>query len=97
MWAPNASIRILVAMSILKEGIGCSDEELLDVCEFDQMARKALGLEMLDDKLPSIDTYHPHTRRKDTIQRLVQTSPPDIPLLHVNESAQIGAIPNNNK
>ena len=27
---PNASIRILVAMSVLKEGFGCSDEDLFE-------------------------------------------------------------------
>ena len=57
MGAPNASIRILVAMSILKEGSGCSDEDLFEKCEFDLLARKALGLKMLDDKLPSRETH----------------------------------------
>lgn len=63
MGAPNASIRILVAMSILKEGFGCSDEDLFEKCEFDLLARKALGLDMLDDKLPSRDTYYLFGRR----------------------------------
>ena len=63
MGAPNASIRILVAMSILKEGFGCSDEDLFEKYEFDLLARKALGLEMLDDKLPSRDTYYLFGRR----------------------------------
>lgn len=63
MGAPNASIRILVAMSILKEGFGCSDDDLFEKCEFDLLARKALGLEMLDDKLPSRDTYYLFGRR----------------------------------
>ena len=63
MGAPNASIRILVAMSILKEGFGCSDEDVFEKCEFDLLARKALGLEMLDDKLPSRDTYYLFGRR----------------------------------
>lgn len=63
MGAPNASVRILVAMSILKEGFGCSDEALFEKCEFDLLARKALGLEMLDDKLPSLDTYYLFGRR----------------------------------
>lgn len=61
--APNASVRILVAMSILKEGFGCSDEDLFEKCEFDLLARRALGLEMLDDKLPSLDTYYLFGRR----------------------------------
>ncbi|MDD4689560.1 MAG: transposase [Eubacteriales bacterium] len=56
MGAPNASIRALVAMSILKEGFGCSDEDLFEKCEFDLLTRMALGLEMLDDVTPSLDT-----------------------------------------
>ena len=55
---PNASIRILVAMSVLKEGFGCSDEDLFEKCEFDLLARKALGMELLTDVTPSIDTYY---------------------------------------
>ena len=63
MGAPNASIRVLVSMSILKEGFGCSDEDLFEKCEFDLLTRKALGLEMLDDSAPSIDTYYLFRRR----------------------------------
>lgn len=63
MGASNASVRILVAMSILKEGFGCSDEDLFKKCEFGLLTRKALGLEMLDDKLPSLDTYYLFGRR----------------------------------
>ena len=60
---PNASIRILVGMSILKEGFGCSDEDLFEKCEFDLLTRKALGLELLTDVAPSIDTYYLFRRR----------------------------------
>ena len=60
---PNASIRILVAMSALKEGFGCSDEDLFEKCEFDLLTRKALGLELLTDVTPSIDTYYLFRRR----------------------------------
>lgn len=60
---PNASIRVLVAMSVLKEGYGCSDEDLFDRCEFDLLVRKALGLECLDDELPSLDTWYLFRRR----------------------------------
>lgn len=55
---PNASICILVAMSILKEEFGCCDENLFEKCEFDLLTRKALGLELLTDVTPSIDTYY---------------------------------------
>ena len=60
---PNASIRILVAMSVLKEGFGCSDEDLFEKCEFDLLTRKALGMELLTDVTPSIDTYYLLRRR----------------------------------
>lgn len=60
---PNASIRILVAMSALKEGFGCNDEELFEKCEFDLLTRKALGMELLTDVTPSIDTYYLFRRR----------------------------------
>ena len=54
---PNASIRVLVEMSILKKGYGCSDEDLFEKCEFDVLTRKAFGL-LLTDVAPSIDTYY---------------------------------------
>lgn len=60
---PNASIRILVAMSALKEGFGCSDEDLFEKCEFNLLTRKALGMELLTDVTPSIDTYYLFRRR----------------------------------
>lgn len=60
---PNASIRVLVAMSALKEGFGCSDEDLFEKCDFDMLTRKALGLEHLDDAAPSIDTWYLFRRR----------------------------------
>ena len=60
---PNASILILVAMSVLKEGFGCSDEDLFEKCEFDLLTRKALGMELLTDVTPSIDTYYLFHRR----------------------------------
>ena len=60
---PNASIRILVAMSILKEGFGCSDEDLFEKCEFDLLTRKSLGLELISDPAPSLDTWYLFRRR----------------------------------
>ena len=60
---PNASIRVLVEMSILKKGYECSDEDLFEKCEFDLLTRKALGLELLTDVAPSIDTYYLFRRR----------------------------------
>ena len=60
---PTASIRVIVCMSWLKEGFGCSDEELFEKCEFDLLTRKALGLELISDAPPSLDTYYLFRRR----------------------------------
>jgi len=63
MGAPNASIRVIIGMSIIKEGFGCSDEDLFDKCQFDLLVHKALGLVSLSDVTPSIDTYYLLRRR----------------------------------
>ena len=63
MGAPTASIRQLVAMSILKEGFGCSDEDLIEKCDYDLLTRKALGLVRMEDEAPSLDTYYLLRRR----------------------------------
>ena len=60
---PTASIRVLVSMSWLKEGFGCSDEELFEKCEFDLLTRKSLGLVLISDVTPSLDTYYLFRRR----------------------------------
>ena len=61
--APTASIRRLVAMSVLKEGFGCSDEDLLEKLDYGLLSRKALGLVRIEDEAPSIDTYYLFRRR----------------------------------
>lgn len=63
MGAPNASIRQLVVMNILKEGYGCSDDVLFEKVGYDLLVRKAMGLVSLEDKAPSIDTYYLFRRR----------------------------------
>lgn len=63
MGAPNASVRIIIAMCVLKEGMGCGDEELFERCEFDLLIRKPLGLMLLNDVYPSLDTYYLFRRR----------------------------------
>jgi hypothetical protein len=40
---PNAPIRVLVAMLILKEGFGWSDEALFEAIHFNLLVRRALG------------------------------------------------------
>lgn len=60
---PNVSIRILVAMIILKEGIGCSDEQLYEHCRFNLLYRRALGMVSLDEQCPTIDSYYGFRRK----------------------------------
>lgn len=72
MGAPTASIRILVAMSILKEGFGCSDEQLFEKIEFDILVRKAVGMINLDEIPPSLDTYYLFNRRLCEYQEKTQ-------------------------
>lgn len=55
---PNASIRVLVGMLIIKEGFGWSDERLFEAMHFDLLVRRALGLENLTDALPAESTYY---------------------------------------
>jgi len=56
--APNASIRVLVGMMILKEAHGWSDEQLFENCNFNLLTRSALGLMTLDDSVPVASTYY---------------------------------------
>ena len=56
--APNASIRVLVGMMILKEGQGWSDEQLFENCEYNLLVRSALGLMSLEDAAPVPSTYY---------------------------------------
>ena len=56
--APNASIRLLVGMMILKEAFGWSDSQLFEHCQFNLLTRSALGLFNINDTLPSESTYY---------------------------------------
>ncbi len=55
---PNAPIRLLVGMLILKEGFGWSDERLFEAIHFDLLVRRALGLLNLTDPVPVESTYY---------------------------------------
>jgi hypothetical protein len=55
---PNASIRVLVAMMILKESALISDQKLFESCRFNLLYRSALGLVNMSDELPSESTYY---------------------------------------
>jgi hypothetical protein len=56
--APNASIRVLVGMMILKEAQGLSDAKLFEDCRFNLLTRRALGMYNMDDSLPAVSTYY---------------------------------------
>jgi hypothetical protein len=56
--APNASVRILVGMMILKEGHGWSDEQLFEQCNYNLLVRSALGLLNMEDAAPVPSTYY---------------------------------------
>jgi hypothetical protein len=56
--APNASIRIMVSMMVLKEARGWSDSELFEHCQYNLLVRSALGLMNMDDKTPVESTYY---------------------------------------
>lgn len=55
---PNAPIRLLVGMLILKEGFGWSDEEMFEAIHFNLLVRRALGLINLTDEVPVESTYY---------------------------------------
>ncbi|MCK5371134.1 MAG: transposase, partial [Cyclobacteriaceae bacterium] len=55
---PNASIRVLIAMMVLKEAEGMSDEKLFENCRFNMLMRSALGLINADDAVPTESTYY---------------------------------------
>jgi len=59
---PNASIRVLVGMMILKEGQGWSDEQLFEECRFNLKVMQALGLMHMDDDIPVEATYYEFKR-----------------------------------
>ena len=56
--APNASIRVLVGMMILKEAHGWSDEQLFESCNYNLLIRSALGLMNLETPAPVPSTYY---------------------------------------
>lgn len=60
---PNVSIRVMVAMMILKESEGWTDRQLFYECQMNLGVRRALGLLSLDDEIPADETYY-NFRRK---------------------------------
>ena len=50
MGAPNVSVRILIAMMIIKEAYGWSDAQLFEQARFSFLVRSALGIFNMSDK-----------------------------------------------
>ena len=55
---PNAPIRQVMPMMIMKEGFGWSDAQLFEHCRFNILAMRALGLMNLSDEVPTESTYY---------------------------------------
>jgi len=60
---PNAPVRLLVAMMILKEAEGLSDQKLFENCRFNMLIRSAIGLINADDLVPTESTYYLFRKR----------------------------------
>lgn len=76
---PNAAVRQLVAMLILKEGQNWTDEQLFEACDFNLLIQRALGLTNLSDAAPSPATYYNFkssllSYQQQTGQDLLQTA-----------------------
>lgn len=62
MGRPNASVRELVGMIVLKEGQGWSDSQLFEQCRFNIKVMMALGKANLDEDIPVEATYYDFKR-----------------------------------
>lgn len=60
---PNAPIRVLLAMMVLKEAEGLSDHKLFENCRFNMLTRSAIGLLNADDIVPTESTYYLFRKR----------------------------------
>lgn len=60
---PNAPVRVLVAMMVLKEADGLSDQKIFENCRFNLLVRSAIGLHNADDPLPTESTYYLFRKR----------------------------------
>lgn len=56
--APNAPVKVLIGMMILKEAFGWSDSDLFEHCRFNLLVRSSLGLHNITDSLPVESTYY---------------------------------------
>jgi hypothetical protein len=60
---PNSPIRVLVAMMVLKEAEGLSDQKIFENCRFNMLTRSAIGLLNADDPVPAESTYYLFRKR----------------------------------
>ena len=67
--APNAPVNQLVAMMILKDGMGFSDEQLFEACRFHMLYRQALGCINISDRIPTESTYYKFRHDVEAYQR----------------------------
>ncbi len=63
--SPNAPVRILIAMMVLKEAEGLSDKRLFEDCRFNMLTRSAIGLLNMDQTVPTQSTYYLFRRQID--------------------------------
>ena len=76
---PNASVRVLVAMMVLKEAEGLSDQKIFENCHFNLLVRSAIGLPNADDPVPTESTYYLFRKRileyaKENNENLFETA-----------------------
>jgi hypothetical protein len=55
---PNAPVRVMTAMILLKEGQGWTDEQLYENSRYNMKVMRALGLTNLNDEVPVASTYY---------------------------------------
>ena len=67
--APNAPVNQLVAMMILKDGMGLSDQQLFENCRFHMLYRQALGCINISDRIPTESTYYKFRSQLEAYQR----------------------------
>lgn len=60
---PNAPIRQLVAMMVLKEGENWTDHQLFESSRYNLLVMRALGLQNLTDEPPVASTYYDFKKR----------------------------------
>jgi len=55
---PNASLRVMLVMMILKEAEGLSDRKIFENSRFNMLTRSAIGLLNANDNVPAESTYY---------------------------------------